>query len=192
MLAASQKATVPVLVIDTEDVLEESLDIMLWSLKRNDPQNWLSSQQGSLDDMLKLIEEMDGDFKHHLDSYKYASRHASEAEDQAVFAKQHRTAAITILAKLDATLSKQNFLFGSRIALADIAIAPFVRQFANTDINWFNSQPLPHLQAWLRQFLATPLFASIMSKYKPWAPGADTPPFPPVLAQDSASTIPPG
>lgn len=181
MLAASPKATVPVLVMEDNQVLEQSLDIMLWTLKRNDPQNWLSPQQGSLEEMLALIGEMDGDFKHHLDKYKYASRHKSDAQDQAAFAAHHRTAAINILARLDAKLAQQSFLFGSEKSLADIAIAPFVRQFANTDINWFNSQPYPHLQAWLQDFLKAPEFTSIMSKYKPWSPGADTPPFPPVL-----------
>ncbi|NKB54437.1 MAG: glutathione S-transferase [Rhizobiaceae bacterium] len=179
MLAASPKATVPVLVMADDSILEESLDIMLWALNKNDPQNWLSPQQGSLEDMLRLIEEIDGDFKHHLDNYKYSARHAGSEEERTAHAQEHRSAAIKILAQLDEQLAKAPFLFGSKLSLADVAIAPFVRQFTNTDIDWFNAQPYPHLQAWLREFLAAPLFASIMSKYKPWAPGADTPPFPP-------------
>ncbi len=179
MLAASPKATVPVLILDDNSVLEESLDIMLWALNKNDPQNWLSPEQGSLEDMLVLIEEMDGDFKHHLDNYKYATRHAGSQEDIVGYARKHRTAAVEILARLDAQLAKTPYLFGSRLSLADVAIAPFVRQFANTDIEWFNAQPYSNLQSWLRNFLAAPLFASVMSKYKPWAPGAKTPDFPP-------------
>ncbi|MEP1207384.1 MAG: glutathione S-transferase [Rhizobiaceae bacterium] len=199
MLTVSPKATVPVLVLDAGEVLEESLDIMLWTLQRNDPHNWLSPERGSLDEMLALIEGMDGDFKHHLDNYKYAARHVGGGgsgegdggdgggeEGQTAYAHRHRAAAMEILATLEARLANAPFLFGSRLALADVAIAPFVRQFANTDIDWFNDQPRPHLQSWLQRFLAAPLFASIMSKYKPWSPGADTPPFPPELPTESA------
>lgn len=181
MLAASPKGTVPVLVLGDDQVLEESLDIMLWTLKRNDPHDWLSPEQGALEDMLVLIEEMDGDFKHHLDHYKYATRHAGPDQDETAYAHEHRTAATTILTRLDQRLANQPYLFGSRKALADMATAPFVRQFANTDRDWFDAQNLPHLQAWLREFLDQPLFTSIMAKYKPWAPGNETPPFPPAL-----------
>ena len=186
MVEVSPKATVPVLILDDDQVLEESLDIMLWTLRHNDPQNWLDPEQGTLPDMLALIDEMDGDFKHHLDHYKYSSRHAGPDEDPNAYAEHHRAAAMNILLKLEARLNEQPFLFGSRIALADVAIAPFVRQFANTDIDWFNSQPAPKLQAWLQAFLAAPLFTSVMSKYKPWAPGDETPPFPPQMQAEPA------
>jgi glutathione S-transferase len=168
MVAASPKATVPVLILDDEQVLEESLDIMLWALKRHDPQGWLSPQLGNLDDMLALIGEMDGDFKHHLDHYKYASRHAPDKVDPTEFAEGHRAAALQILTRLDQRLHIHPYLFGDRLALADVAIAPFIRQFANTDIEWFNRQDLPRLQAWLQNFLAADLFTGIMSKYPQW------------------------
>ena len=168
MVEVSPKATVPVMVLDEDHVLEESLDIMLWALKRNDPENWLQPEQGTLEDMLALIEEMDGDFKHHLDHYKYATRHVAQDEDPQAYAEQHRSAALEILAKLEARLEATPYLFGNRLALADVAIAPFIRQFANTDINWFNGQDLPKLQAWLQAFLADDLFTGIMTKFPQW------------------------
>ena len=185
MLAASPKATVPVLVLPDDSVLEESLDIMLWALRNSDPENWLSPESGDLDAMLELITEMDGDFKHHLDHYKYATRHVSEEEAEA-YSRQHRSAALAILEGLDARLATQPYLFGARRTLADVAIAPFVRQFANTDIDWFNAQPLPHLQKWLRAFLADDLFVGVMPKFKPWKETGEAIAFPPTeLAQAS-------
>ena len=168
MVEVSPKATVPVMVLEDEQVLEESLDIMLWALKRNDPEHWLQPQQGTLEEMLELIEEIDGDFKHHLDHYKYATRHVSEDEDPVEYGEQHRNAALKILARLEERLQSSPYLFGDRMALADVAIAPFIRQFANTDIAWFNTQDLPKLQAWLQSFLAGELFTGIMIKFPQW------------------------
>ena len=75
MLELSSKGTVPVLV-DGNDVIDESLDIMLWALKQNDPDNWyVSLAQKELSNSLKLISDNDGEFKTWLDRYKYADRH---------------------------------------------------------------------------------------------------------------------
>ena len=178
MVEVSPKATVPVMVLDNDQVLEESLDIMLWALKRHDPNQWLQPEQGTLNDMLTLISEMDGDFKHHLDHYKYATRHAAEGEDPDAYAEKHRTAAVEILVGLEERLQANRFLFGSRIALADVAIAPFIRQFANTDIDWFNAQDLPKLQSWLQAFLADDLFTGIMTKFPQWQTGDELEVFP--------------
>ena len=41
---------------------------------------------------------------------------------------------------------------GPKLSLADMAIAPFVRQFANVDRAWFDGQPWPHLTGWLERF----------------------------------------
>src|SRR5690606_3294357 len=55
MLAASPKGTVPVLVLPDGTVLEQSLDVMLWALRRNDPDDWLQAGAGTLQDMLGLV-----------------------------------------------------------------------------------------------------------------------------------------
>jgi glutathione S-transferase len=172
MISASPKATVPVLVLPSGDVLEESLEIMQWALKSNDPESWLASGTSTSDGMVALIDEADGPFKHHLDRYKYATRY--EGAD----AMKHRTAGSMFLAKLNDQLAKQDYLCGGDRSLADIAIFPFVRQFANSDRAWFDAQPWPNLHAWLERCLGSELFSKAMVKHKPWVSGAPEPEFP--------------
>ncbi len=178
MLQASPKATVPVLVNPDGTVLEESLDIMQWTLGNNDPENWLKPTQGNLSGMLALIETLDGAFKQHLDRYKYATRYTDENDGKGVDPIEHRDSAMHVLMTLETRLASQLWLFGGQIALADVAIAPFVRQFANTDRAWFDAQPCPALHDWLNRFLESELFTSVMKKYKPWASGQPTVLFP--------------
>ena len=49
--------------------------------------------------------------------------------------------------------------------LAYIALFPFIRQFANTDRDWFDAQPWPNLQRWLAGHLGSERFARIMRKH---------------------------
>ena len=162
LLQASPKGTVPVLVLPGGQVLEQSLDIMLWALAQNDPEGWLTPSNGTVADMLALIAECDGPFKQALDRCKYPSRYPG-ANTSAERAK-----AVAWLSALDVRLSGQPHLFGSHAALADMAIAPFVRQFAGIDADWWAAQPWPHLQAWLAAWQASPLLSSVMHKQAPW------------------------
>ncbi|WP_336232840.1 glutathione S-transferase [Thalassospira sp. CH_XMU1458] len=168
MIDVSPKATVPVLVLPDGTVVDESLEIMVWALAENDPLEWLTPESGTLDDMLALISQNDGPFKHHLDRYKYPNRY----ED--VDPLEHRRDAEKILNRLDGRLAVGKYLFGSRPALADFAIAPFIRQFANTDKEAFDAMPFVHVQRWLDDFLASQLFERAMTKYDQWHEG-DTP-----------------
>ena len=172
MVELSPKATVPVLRLQTGDVVDESLDITIWALKQNDPEQLLSPKEVSLDDMLALIKENDGPFKHHLDRTKYAVRYPEDEK------QDHIKGASEFLNKLNDRLSNQAFLFGDTRSLADITIAPFVRQFANIDRAWFDAQPWPHLIRWLNEFLESELFLSIMEKYAPWQEGDEITWFP--------------
>jgi glutathione S-transferase len=165
MIEQSPKATVPVLQLASGEVLEQSLDIMLWSLKKNDPDGWLEPEIGTFEGMLDLINQCEDDFKGHLDRYKYANRY--ENTDPL----HHRTEAETFLSKLEMRLADSAYLFGTKPRLADIAIAPFIRQFANTDRDWFDNARYPHLQKWLETFLSTEPFTGIMTKYPVWAAG---------------------
>ncbi len=158
MLEASPKGTVPVLVLPDGTVIEESLDVLRWALEQNDPEGWL------LRDDPDLIAQNDGPFKHHLDRYKYETRHNSDPVE-------HRSAAMEILRGLDERLAEQPQLCGQTRGIADIATFPFIRQFANTDREWFDAQPLPHLQRWLAGHLASDLFDSVLAKYTPWKAG---------------------
>jgi UPF0176 protein len=175
LLESSAKGTVPVL-IDTDGlVLDESIDIMLWALEHHDPKQWLIPEHGSLEDMLTLIAQFDNRFKYHLDRYKYAERY--EDTD----ALTHRTKGALYLERLNAQLGKTAYLFGAHVALADIAIAPFIRQFALADPAWFSAQPWPQLQAWLAVLLDSDLYTRVMQKYPKWVSGSPGVVFPPVL-----------
>ena len=174
MLARSAKGTVPVLVLSDGTVMDESLDIMRWALRRHDPHNWLSPEGGTLDDMLALISENDGPFKEHLDRYKYSTRY-DDADPM-----EHREQGVRFLETLNARLETSAFLFGDHISLADIAIFPFVRQFANADRAWFDAAALKPLQDWLDHHVTSDLFAHVMQKYPVWAPGDVEPLLTPV------------
>ena len=173
LLATSPKGTVPVLVLPGGEVMDESLDIMRWTLGRHDPAQWLAPPGASSGEMAALIAANDGDFKRHLDRYKYPNRYADESGggDAAGFALAHRTQAARWLAQLDARLVG-GWLFGTQASLADMALLPFVRQFAHTNPVWFAAQPWPRLQGWLAAFEASALFAGVMGKYAAWQPDA--------------------
>ncbi len=170
--AASAKATVPVLVDGTGKVIEESLEIMLWALRQNDPQAWLRPNTGDRATMLALIGEADQGFKQNLDRYKYANRFVG-ADPVAA-----RDRAAEFLYRLDALLVDHNWLFGGQKSLADMAIVPFVRQFANVDRTWFDSQPWSRLIFWLDQFLSSEEFAAVMMTYPKWQAGDPVTLFP--------------
>ena len=157
MLAISPKATVPVLVLPDGQVIDESLSIMRWALSSCDPEGWLER------DDAELIAKNDGPFKYHLDRYKYPNRHASDP-------LAHRERGLTFLREIEARLSASRQLCGSRRGLADTAIMPFVRQFAAVDRDWFDTQPLPHLRAWLDDHLKSELFSSTMLRVAVWLP----------------------
>ncbi len=162
LIEISPKATVPVLISVDGPVLEESIEIMRWALGKNDPEGWLAG------DGQELIARNDGVFKHHLDRYKYPSRYENESDHGQV---DHRAEGFAILQDLDTRLSTQPFLCGEARTLADMALFPFVRQFANTDREWFDAQPIPHLQKWLEGHLSSDIFKSIMPKFDPWKAG---------------------
>ena len=176
LLAASPKATVPVLVLPEGRVLEQSLDIMQWALARHDPASWL---QAPLAEMLALIAEVDGPFKHHLDRYKYPGRYEDDSCSRTV--DMHRSAAGHMVSEWEQRLAGQPYLFGPHPTLADRAIAPFVRQFAHVDAAWFAAQPWPQVQKWLVDFEDSALFAIAMQKFAPWQSGSAGPPFPTAL-----------
>ncbi|MEO1550495.1 MAG: glutathione S-transferase [Pseudomonadota bacterium] len=166
MLEASPKGTVPVLVTGSE-VLEESLDIMLWALGRADPQGLLTDKKQAL----SLIAQNDGPFKAALDRYKYPDRFDG-ADPEAAFG-----AALEVLTDWEGRLKEGN-LMGAAPRLADLALLPFVRQFAHVDRARFEALPLPRLQTWLQRFLASDVFARIMIRPAPWQDGAPGVRFP--------------
>jgi glutathione S-transferase len=179
MLEVSPKGTVPVLVDLDGRVLDESLEIMRWALRRCDPERWLAPEEDSLETMLALIALFDDRFKYHLDRYKYPGRY--EQTNPEDYAREHRTQGARYLEQLNAQLSKSPHLFGTRGALADMAIAPFVRQFEQTDRVWFERQPWPKLQVWLRATVSSERFICCMQKYPKWTSSSASIIFPPSI-----------
>jgi glutathione S-transferase len=170
LIQASPKATVPVLVLPGESVIEQSLDIMLWALRQNDPQGCLPEPGAAWDTALNWITQCDGPFKHHLDRYKYPHRYVETEGLSDGLA--HRALGGAYLAALNEQINRNHFLLGEQAGLADMAIVPFVRQFAHTDDTWFDAQPWGALHAWLGAFEGSARFAQIMEKYPRWEPGA--------------------
>ena len=165
LLALSPKGTVPVLwqrSAKADQVLEQSLDIMLWALRQQDPLGWLPGAEAAMVDAKALIAHNDGPFKQQLDRYKYPNRSGLDS------GLTDRDEAAVWLHMLDGRLLSQAFLAGDQFGLIDAAIAPFIRQFAHTDPAWFAAQHLTRLAAWLTAFEDSALFAAIMHKHAPW------------------------
>ncbi|MBK5543199.1 glutathione S-transferase [Pseudomonas sp. TH04] len=154
MLALSPKGTVPVLCVGGR-VIEESLEIMQWALAQHDPDGWL--RQGD-PRVLALIAENDQVFKHHLNRYKYAERYPEQPMEH------YRAEGEVFLQTLEGLLAENDYLLAEQLSLADVALAPFVRQFAHVDREWFAGTPYRQLQAWLQRFLESPLFIAVMAK----------------------------
>ena len=160
MLALSPKGTVPVLQLPDGSVLEQSLDIMRWAFTHNgDAQSWWARAQSEPNQA--LMASCDGPFKHHLDHTKYPERFG---DPSTVKAQHHAQAVQVLLQPLDAQLQRGGQLGGAAPCAADIAIFPFVRQFAAVEPAWFDALPLPALQGWLRGWLAHELFTRAMGK----------------------------
>lgn len=154
MLAVSPKGTVPVLCVPDGTVLEQSLDIMHWALKQHDPMHWLLHHQ---QEMQALIEVNDGPFKRLLDRYKYPERYPEAKQND------YRQQAESQLDDLQQRLLKHAFLLGDTASMADVAIFPFIRQFAAVDVIWFTQQ-YPALNTWLQWWVSGDLFVRVMEK----------------------------
>lgn len=165
MLLCSPKGTVPVLQLVDASVVDESRDIMLWALTQNDPQNWLPSNASEEKETFRLINVNDDEFKACLDKYKYADRFPEQSVE---FYRQQGEG---FLRQLEERLGESTYLLGDKISLADMAIFPFIRQFAHVDKPWFDQSEYKKLQRWLEHLLASPLFNEVMHKYPKWTNG---------------------
>ena len=157
LLALSPKATVPVLHLPSGEVIDQSLAIMQWALAQHDPLGWLRASPET--DAAQWITLNDEVFKPLLDRYKYATRRPELPQSA------HRAAAITaFMAPLNARLLQTPYLFGPSPSVADVALFPFVRQFAFVDKAWFDAAQLAGVQAWLAAWLGSDLFGAVMMK----------------------------
>ncbi len=168
-LEASPKGTVPVVVTPEGRVIEESFDVMLWALGQHDPEALMT---GPGPETSKLIADNDGPFKAALDRYKYPNRY------KGVTRLDEQSKALTYLEALETQLGGKPWLFGNAPRLADLAILPFVRQFAHVDKNWFDALPLPGVQNWLARFLESDRLAQVFAKHPKWVAGDAVTTFP--------------
>ena len=160
LLTASPKGTVPVL-INGDVVIDESRDIIDFSIaKSQSPCIELPNEQ-----QLALVLLNDNTFKANLDKYKYFDRFIEKTQ------QEHRQAGEVFLQQLEERLTSNPYLFGNELSYADIAIFPFVRQFAHVDKLWFEQANYPHLQRWLNDFLISPAFVDVMKKLPAWQDG---------------------
>ena len=164
MLQLSPKATVPVLALSDAQVVDESIDIMFWGLSQSDPEHWLDIDEASI----QLIRRNDEEFKPLLDCYKYANRHPEFSP------LEHRIRAQVYLSELNRLLSLHPYLSGNHCRLTDVAIFPFIRQFAGVDAAWFEYSEYSSVKNWLNTMLHSDLFLGVMQKNAFWQPGDKT------------------
>ena len=159
MLLASPKGTVPVLCMG-DTVLDQSVDIMRWAIQQSDPDAW-----GNADDTIAQawVAKNDGPFKVLLDQYKYPNRFPDLNQEEVL------NSAIELMLKpMESSLQSNKYLMGNKISLVDVAIFPFIRQFAAVNPQRFEELPFPLVKAWLNQHLESDLFNSVMDKYPTW------------------------
>ena len=163
MLDYSAKGTVPVLILQDGKVIDESLDVIDWALNINDPDDWQRSKDK--EKTKELIKINDGEFKYHLDRYKYSKRYDNEDPEF------HRKKCLKFIESINNELNNSKYIFDDNISYADIVLLPFIRQFRIADIEWFDSLPYDNLKKWLSSFLGSSLLNSIMKKYDLWKEG---------------------
>lgn len=166
-LAVSPHATVPSLVISEDKFMDESWDIVKWAAQKNDPDNWLGENNEYMQDAEMLVETNDYSFKEDLDHYKYADRYPDHSMEH------YRQRCEEFLEELNDMLGKNDFLLAERITIADIAVFPFVRQFAMVDKDWFDQAPYPGVQRWLDNMLRSEWFCDAFKKHEIWKPGSE-------------------
>ena len=171
LIQISKKATVPVLKTSLNKVIDESLEIMIWSIKRSNMHELFGDKNNDISkEILSLIEINDNAFKYHLDRFKYASRFNIEESET------HRSEAMKILLSLNKRLKvfsnegKSLFLVDAKESLADWAIWPFVRQFRIADIIKFDqNREIQYLRCWLNYFFTHEKYPIVMKKNEPWS-----------------------
>lgn len=168
----ADEVTVPLLLLPDQTLIDESWDVMLWAIRQNDPDLWLGEGESKVFDAEIMVEMNDFSFKTDLDHYKYSDRYPEHPLEY------YRSRGEEYLQDLEDALSESKYLLGEKISIADIAIFPFIRQFAFVDKHWFDQAPYPNLQCWLQKFLDSELFDSIMVKFPAWKQGDEPVIFP--------------
>jgi glutathione S-transferase len=161
MTNLSNKGTVPVLQLTDGTIIDESMEVMMWALQQDDPDSWLGVESQNT---RQLIDKNDNEFKLYLDHYKYFQSYPEKTQ------LSYRQSAEDFIELLETHLQIHdgNGFVSDRLSLADVAIFPFIRQFAHVDWEWFCNSQYKNLINWLLIFEKSELFLSVMQKYNPW------------------------
>ncbi|MGX9463571.1 glutathione S-transferase [Shewanella sp. A14] len=163
MLLASPKGTVPVLVTTENQVIDESLSIMLWALTKTDPHHYLNQNvPNALPDMLSIIAIFDNEFKRYLEKYRCAKRY----HEPSLIAERQQCE--RYLAELENRLCQHQYLMSNQPSLMDLALMPYIRQFARVERQWYLQSPYPNLRQWLNHYLQGRMFSKVMMKHPLW------------------------
>ena len=170
MIMASAKGEVPILVIgegQAASVIDESVEIMLWALTNNDPDDLLFKHApNTLQNMLTLIAQFDNEFKTYLNAYKCAKRYR---ENNIIECRQACEVYIQRLEdRLVNTTVQPSFIMSAQESLLDIALLPFIRQFAKVERQWYLQSPYPKVKQWLNHYLQSTMFTKVMAKHDVW------------------------
>ena len=158
LLNISPKGTVPVLQLPNKNVLDESLDIINWVLNNNDS-NW---KETNYEEQQKMIKNNDEEFKHYLDRYKYNDRYPEKSKEF------YQKKCEEYLKNYEEKLTENMFLVSDKMQIVDIAIFPFLRQYAFVNKLQF-SKSFVKLNNYLERILETNIFKSVMQKYPVWS-----------------------
>jgi glutathione S-transferase len=170
LLELGGRSSVPQL-IDLDSVrYPESLDIIFWALSQANDSKLVSQLwplENSQQNKIKTwIAYNDNFFKHWLDRYKYSDRYPEFSESY------YRNKGEVFLRRLEKRLNGNEFLFGDNMSVADIALFPFVRQFASVNQEWFELSHYHNVRRWLAGFVNSKRFKSVvMAKYAAWEAG---------------------
>ena len=164
-LNKSKTKSVPILIKKNSEVIEESLEIILWALSASKKENIkeIYFPDKKKEDIFKIINENDKEFKFHLDRFKYATRFQNSNEEY------HFTKAAKFIKRWNERLTENKYFFGDVPTIADWSIWPFVRQFKIACESQKKTNYLePSIKKWLDSFENNIKFRSIMYKYALW------------------------
>ncbi len=151
----------PLLQLPNGKLIDDSVLIMRWACSRLPGLNlWpdVKVRQQAIENLLGII---DGPF----------------AQANALYRQQpsvvHRAGAEIYLAQFEARLARMEFLVGDQESLADLAILPFIHQFAEVDRAWFDTSSYLRLRGWLNNYQSNPYWQQTLSPVSRWRPNAE-------------------
>ena len=166
LIDISPKATVPVMQLPCGIIIDESLDIIHYAIKQNDPEGIDSVSAELRVQINELIASNDSEFASLLRKYKYFEKYPETSQKS--YRKQIEE---SFLDEYEQMLDGNEYLFGQK-SVADIAILPFIRQFAFVDKDWFFASKYKNLINWLNKTIESDVFENIiLAKHDPWKEG---------------------